>query len=83
MATREETEVAIAALRSELNGNESEYSFHIPGWAPETSIMGFRWIQSQLWEGFYVSYRVEHSAKRVQFKCWEYGEPEPSWQQIG
>jgi len=79
METREEIEVAIAALRSELNGNESEFSFHIPGWAPETSIMGFWWMQSQLQEGFYVSYLVEHTAKRVRFKSWEYDEPEPSW----
>jgi hypothetical protein len=82
MATKEQTEIQIAALLTELSGKEDEYSFHIPGWSPENSSMGLRWMRSQLWEGFYVAYQVDHTTRQVRFKTWEYGEPEPSWEGI-
>jgi hypothetical protein len=80
MATKEQTEIHIAELLRELNNKESEYTFHIPGWSPENSSMGLRWMRSQLWEGFYVAYQIDHAAKRVNFKSWEFGESEPAWE---
>ncbi|HEY9197864.1 MAG TPA: hypothetical protein VIR60_00770 [Gammaproteobacteria bacterium] len=82
MATEEQTEIQINALLSQLNGKEQEYSFLIPGWSPENSAMALRWMRSQLWEGFYVYYQVDHSAKQVRLKTWEFGEQEPSWEAI-
>ncbi|MCB5184699.1 hypothetical protein LG201_05735 [Methylobacillus gramineus] len=71
MATKEQAEIQITELLRELNNEESEYSFHIPGWSPENSSIGLRWMRSQLCEGFYVAYKIEHSAKRVNLKSWE------------
>lgn len=79
MATREEAEKLLSALRVELQGHDVDYQFCIPGWAPETSVMGFHWMRSQLWEGFKVAYKIDHQAKLVHFKFWEFDEPEPSW----
>jgi len=82
MATKEQTEIQVSALLAELKGKEHEYSFLIPSWSPENSPMALRWMRSQLWEGFSVAYRVDHSAKQVFFKTWEFGEQEPSWESI-
>lgn len=82
MATKEQTEVQVSALLAELNCKEHEYSFLIPGWSPESSAMGLRWMRSQLWEGFSVAYRIDRSAKQVLFKTWEFGEQEPGWESI-
>jgi hypothetical protein len=79
MVTKEETEKLLDALRQELKGQEATYQFFIPGWAPESSSMGFRWMQSQLWEGFKVTYKIDQQAKHVYLKCWEFGESEPAW----
>lgn len=83
MATKEQTEFQLAELLRELKGQENEYKFLIPGWSPEGSSMGLRWMKSQLCEGFYVAYQVDHEAKQVCFKCWEFGDPEPTWETVG
>jgi hypothetical protein len=82
MATKEQTVIQVSALLAELKGKEHEYSFLIPGWSPENSAMALRWMRGQLWEGFSVAYRIDHSARQVLFKTWEFGEPEPSWESI-
>lgn len=49
----------------------------IPGWKPVDLAMGKRWARSQIYEGYYVRFRCVGS--EVQFKTWEYGEPEPAF----
>jgi hypothetical protein len=79
MATKIETEARLNELRQELKGIELDYQFLIPGWEPEQAAMGFRWFQSQLWEGFYVAYKIDHNTKIVQLN----EPPRVSWRLFG
>ncbi|MDR3427738.1 hypothetical protein [Silvimonas sp.] len=81
MATKEEADERVSFLANEL-GDASQYSFLIPGWEPVDSIMGFRWMRSTLWEGFYVAYQIDDVARVVRFKSWEFGDLEPEWNSI-
>ena len=81
MATKEETEEALSILKAELV-DPNLYTFHIPHWDPVEAKEGLWWFKSQLWEGYYVSYRKEEQQKIVYFKYWEYGDEEPSWESI-
>jgi len=81
MATKEETEKAVKELETQLK-SPGDFTFHIPNWKPVKSKEGLWWMKSQLWEGFYVSHKIDFSKKQVFFKYWEYGEPEPNWKSI-
>jgi hypothetical protein len=56
----------------------------IPRWEPESLEIGLRWLQSSIYEGYYVDFRVQKQdvTATVWFKIWEYGEPEPAWDSI-
>ena len=70
-------------LNAEVTGF-SEVVCRIPGWQPESLEVGLRWLQSSIYEAFYVDFRVEPrgNVATVWFKIWEYGEPEPDWDSI-
>ncbi|MBR9924109.1 MAG: hypothetical protein GYB28_03850 [Gammaproteobacteria bacterium] len=55
------------------------FSFFIPGWEPVDSKQGLWWVTSQLWESFYVAYRINSEYKQIYLKSWEYYEQEPAW----
>jgi hypothetical protein len=52
---------------------------HIPLWQPVGLEQGLSWLRSTVYEGYFVGYRVEHSASRTTLflKSWEFGEEEP------
>ena len=79
MATREEAAARVDALAAQL-GEPSAYSYFIPNWETVDAKQGLWWMRSQLWEGFYVAHRVDVTMKRVYFKCWEFGDEEPTWE---
>jgi hypothetical protein len=68
------------ALQAEIAGHP-EVVRRIRGWEPVDLAMGLRWLQSTIYEGFSVAYRITSADEEatVWFKRWEYGEPEPSW----
>ena len=78
MTVGEEADAKVAELVSSLVRPE-EYSFRIPGWSPVDADEGLGWMRGMLGEGFYVESRVDFPRKLVIFKCWEYGEDEPGW----
>ncbi len=43
--------------------------------------MGLRWLQSSIYEGYYVAYQIDATDDRaiVWLKSWEYGEVEPDY----
>ena len=50
------------ALRDSLRGELAdavEVSVRIPGWPAVGIEQGLRWIQSSVFEGFYVAFRVD------------------------
>lgn len=53
----------------------------IPDWEPVDMEMGLRWLQSTIYEGYYVAYRITDSSDglEVWFKYWEFGELAPVW----
>jgi hypothetical protein len=67
-------------LRKSLAG-VNQISCHVPGWEPVDLEMGLRWLQSSIYEGYYVAYRIDASdnSATVRLKSWEYGEDEPEW----
>lgn len=67
-------------LRQQLN-DATEVVVRIPGWPPATIEQGLRWMQSSVYEGFHIAFRVERSATlaTVWLKKWEHGEDEPNW----
>ena len=70
-------------LKAEVTGF-SDVVCRIPGWEPQPLEMGLQWLQSSIYEGYYVDFRTElHGAlATVGFKIWEYGEPEPDLDSI-
>lgn len=70
-------------LREALQ-DAAEIVARIPDWPPTSIEEGMRWVQSSVYEGFYVAFRVDHSATSatVWLKKWEFGEEEPEWSQI-
>lgn len=78
MASREDTQKFVEELTEKLKEPQS-FSFLIPGWEPVDSKQGLWWVTSQLWEGFYVAYRINSEYKQIYLKFWEYGEQEPAW----
>ncbi|WP_353189840.1 hypothetical protein [Pandoraea pnomenusa] len=81
MSIKEEAETFITKFTHEVGTNAANYVYLIPGWAPEDFAMAIRWIRSQLWEGFFVAYKIDETKQHVLLKTWEFGEEEPSWQQ--
>jgi hypothetical protein len=53
----------------------------IPKWQPVGLEEGLRWVQSMIYEGFYIAYKISRSDSfvTVWIKRWEYGEDEPAW----
>ncbi len=79
VASRDETASRVADLIAALDERPEEYSFYIPGWAAQGSEVAIRWMESTLWEGFYVAHLLDRDAKTVRFKVWEYEQDEPAW----
>ncbi len=71
MNVKEESEKIVESLFEELGGDLAGYLFHIPDWEPQELEMGIRWLKSQIWEGFSVSYDVNKIQKTLQLKSWE------------
>lgn len=82
MSIKEEAEAFITKFTHELGAEGSNYAYLIPGWAPEDLAMAIRWIRSQLWEGFFVAYKINETKKLVALKTWEFGEEEPLWEEV-
>jgi hypothetical protein len=59
----EEWEQQRNALRAEVAGL-AEVCCHIPGWEPVDLDVRLRWLQSSIFEGFYVTYRVSTAGER-------------------
>ncbi|MCK0155450.1 hypothetical protein MWU49_17170 [Alcanivorax sp. S6407] len=71
MNVKEEAEKLAEDLLREL-GNESErYQFLISDWEAQDCAMAIRWLKSQIWEGFSVSFEVNKTDKKVCLKSWE------------
>lgn len=70
-------------LTAEIKGC-SEVVCHIPDWEPQSLEMGLKWMQSSIYEGYYVDFLIEKrdASAIVWFKIWEYGEPEPAWDSV-
>jgi hypothetical protein len=80
MNPREEAEKLAASLITEIASDVENYRFLIPDWEPESKDMGLRWLKSQVWEGFYVSYKINKETKVVYLKSWE--DEEPNWNEL-
>ena len=78
MASKEEAQRFVDELTEKLR-EPQRFTFLIPGWDPVDSKQGLWWVTSQLWEGFYVAYRIDSENTQVHLKSWEYGEREPEW----
>jgi hypothetical protein len=66
------------ALKREI-GDRANVACQIPRWDPVDLATGLRWLQSTVYEAFYVKCRVTDTGPdtTVRFQYWEYGEPEP------
>ncbi len=71
MNVKEEAEKLAEDLLHELGGNSESYQFLIPDWEPQDCAMAIRWLKSQIWEGFSVSFKVDATDKKVYLKSWE------------
>ena len=62
----------------------NEVTCQIPDWDPVDLDVGLHWLQSSVYEGYYVDYKVykENDSATVWFKVWEYGDEEPTWPEI-
>ncbi len=79
MATKEEAAAQEFSLLTALSQTPEKFSFLIPNWPVQDSQAGLTWMRHALWEGFYVSHKIDQHAKRVYLKSWEFGEDEPDW----
>jgi hypothetical protein len=52
----------------------------IPHWEPVDLETGLQWVQSRIYEGYYVKFRVDERNDHavVRFLYWEYGDDEPT-----
>jgi len=75
MNPQEEADKIARSLLFELGNESEEYTYLIPEWQPENKEMGLRWLKSQVWEGFNVSYKINKEEKTVYLKSWESEEP--------
>ena len=76
MNVKEEGEEIANSLLSKLGENPDEFQFLIPDWEPQETQMAIRWLKSQVWEGYYVTYKIDQLSKRVYLKSWEDDEPD-------
>ena len=57
----------------------------VPGWQAISLTEGLLWVQSQIYEGYYVDFKVtleRDHGQTVWLKTWEYGEVEPPWEAL-
>ncbi|MCL9782690.1 hypothetical protein M9194_14740 [Vibrio sp. S4M6] len=73
MSPESKAEKLAENLLLELGSSAESYQFLIPDWEPQDCSMAIRWLKSQIWEGFKVSFEVDSAAKKVYLKSWEEG----------
>ena len=72
-------------LQAEIEGTVSQFNkvtCRILGWKSVSLDEGMQWVQSAVYEGFYIGYRVQlqgSGAAELWLKAWEFGEEEPPW----
>lgn len=71
MNVKEKAEKLANDLLHELGDDAENYEYLLPDWEPEDCLMAIRWLKSQIWEGFSVSFEVDTTNKKVQFQFWE------------
>ena len=71
MNAKEEAEKLAEDLLHELGNESDRYQFLIPDWEAQDCTMATRWLKSQIWEGFSVSFEVNKTDKKVYLKSWE------------
>jgi hypothetical protein len=53
-----------------------------PGWRPVSFDVGRRWAWATAAQGFYVECQADGVRGSILLKVWEYGQDEPSWEEV-
>lgn len=64
MNAQGETEKLAENLLNELDCDFDSDQFFIPEWKPQDCAMAIRWLKSQVWESFSVSFEVDAANKK-------------------